>query len=90
MPPNHPLDNPGGGGGDRPAAAPAVPVTPDDWAPGAPHPVTGDPGPPGTVAWQGNTPVDGVGQDMDVYQRTRPKATAAAPPTTPPPAPNEA
>lgn len=100
----HPDDNPPGGPPGGPGLKtyigvhivkpheppPAVPVSPDDDKPGVPNPATGEPGPPGTVAWQGNTPVDGVGQSMRDYHAARkdrpatPGAEPAAVPASPP------
>ncbi len=42
---------------------------PDADKPGVPHPVTGEPGPPGTTGWVENMPVNDAGMDMNTYHK---------------------
>ncbi len=53
--------------------------------PGVPHPVTGEPGPPGTTGWVENMPVNDAGMDMHTYHATL-KARAARDKPAPAPA----
>ena len=50
----------------------------DDGKHGVPHPITGAAGPPGTVDWIGETPIDAIGQDMNVYAREKAKLAEKA------------